>query len=254
MINKINTSCKDCIFAEYAGITQVTCTTGELDNMREHGIQILEAFDDEKEFYVINKTKCLYHRPKEWPLANTTLEKQVEHILKCIRIVYEVIIIANDSLEDIQTTIDSALSQTLPPKQITIIRKHTCKILPSQLYNICKNLPVKWKVENCIRTSPDDIELLDMVIPFSTNPICAMFYAGFEIPLTTFEQINYAIHEEFLHMTLLIPNSTGNGLVIPSFIHKCYQGSYQKPFIQKLKDDECPYLIPITQVVKNFPV
>lgn len=253
MISKINTSCKDCIFAIYEGITQTGCKTGELDKMRDHGIQILEAYDNDKEFFVINKTKCLYNRPKEWPLANGTLEEQVAHILKCIRIIYEIIIVANDNIDDLKLTINSALAQTLPPKQITIIRRHECKILPSELYHLCKDLPLKWKVENCIRTSPDNIELLDMIIPFSTNPICAMFYAGFEIPLTTFEQINYQIHENFLRMTLVMPNSTGNGLVVPAFIHKCYQGSYQKSLIEKLKDDECPYLIPITQIVENFP-
>ena len=253
MINKIHTACKDCIFAEYINITQTGCKIGELDKLRNHGIEIVEAYDNDKEFFIINKTKCLYCRGKDWSLANTTLEKQVAHIKKCIQIVYEIIIVANDNIEDLELTIRSALEQTVPPKQITILRKNNCKILPSQLYYLCTTLPIKWKVENCIRISDDDVELLDIIIPFSQNPMCAMFYAGFKIPETTFEEINYQLHENFLRMTLLMPNSTGNGLVIPSFIHKRYQGSYNSPFIQKLKDDECPYLVPITQVVKNFP-
>lgn len=257
MINQIHTSCKDCIFATYNGITQIGCKTGELDKMKKHGIEILEVFDEEKEFYVINKTKCTYMCTKGWKLENEPLQTQIIHIKSLLKIVYELIIIVNvnDNIEDVKVTVDSALNQTLPPTYITIIRLHESKILPSTLYSFAQTITGKvkdWKVQNCIRTG-DHIELLDIVIPFSKAPISALFYAGFDIPKDTFEQINYALHEKFLQITLLLPNSTGNGLFIPNAIHKVYQGSYQAPFLQKLKDDKCPYLIPITEVVKNFP-
>ena len=50
------TSCKDCKFAIYEGKTQTGCEAGRAEIYMEKGMA-LEAYDKDKEFYVIN-TLC----------------------------------------------------------------------------------------------------------------------------------------------------------------------------------------------------
>ena len=39
------TSCKDCVFADYEGVTQTGCSRGKLDIFKDRKIPIVEAED-----------------------------------------------------------------------------------------------------------------------------------------------------------------------------------------------------------------
>lgn len=56
----IKTNCKECVFAIYNDKTQVSC---EFDRIKKFGTKVVEAYDDDKEFYVID-TLCCYYRDK----------------------------------------------------------------------------------------------------------------------------------------------------------------------------------------------
>ena len=58
----IQTSCKDCAFAIYKDNTQVSCAANRI---KLFGSNVIEAFDNEKEFYVINRF-CNYYRKSTW--------------------------------------------------------------------------------------------------------------------------------------------------------------------------------------------
>jgi hypothetical protein len=60
----LTTSCKDCVFAQYDGNTQTGCAADRLDLFRDQGY-IIEAYDEEKEFYVID-CFCNYYRTPKW--------------------------------------------------------------------------------------------------------------------------------------------------------------------------------------------
>lgn len=55
-----NTNCKNCIFAIYDGNTQTGCSQNRLEKF-----ETIEAYDLEKEFYVV-KGFCNYYRPTTW--------------------------------------------------------------------------------------------------------------------------------------------------------------------------------------------
>ena len=58
-INAVHTPCKNCVFAIYDNITQTNCALHYLDIYRDKDIEILEAYDNDKEFYIINNKKCI---------------------------------------------------------------------------------------------------------------------------------------------------------------------------------------------------
>lgn len=65
------TSCKDCLFAIYNGNTQIGCEANRIEKFKNH---VIEAYDDEKEFYVLNRL-CNLYRFKSWNNGEKDLEK-----------------------------------------------------------------------------------------------------------------------------------------------------------------------------------
>ena len=51
----VTTSCCDCVFAEYVGDTQTDCSMGRLEKFRKNGTTVLEAHNEDKEFYVVER-------------------------------------------------------------------------------------------------------------------------------------------------------------------------------------------------------
>lgn len=60
---KIQTSCKECLFAVYGDKTQIGCQFDKLNKFDNNNI--IEAYDDEKEFYVIDRL-CNHYRDNKW--------------------------------------------------------------------------------------------------------------------------------------------------------------------------------------------
>jgi hypothetical protein len=63
---KLQTSCKNCAFAQYDGKTQVGC---DADRISKFNDLVIEAYDNDREFYVIN-TFCNYYRGPSWDTDN----------------------------------------------------------------------------------------------------------------------------------------------------------------------------------------
>lgn len=81
-INTIHTPCKSCVFAKYDNNTQNGCELNYLDKYRTKNASILEAYDDEKEFYIINGKKCMGYRENKWfkqfNLENSDIESKIK--------------------------------------------------------------------------------------------------------------------------------------------------------------------------------
>ena len=84
-IPAIHTSCKKCVFAIYDNITQTGCHLDYIAKYREKNISILEAYDEQKEFYVIGDKKCPGYREDSWFKDNNlTIEEKIDKIKKDI--------------------------------------------------------------------------------------------------------------------------------------------------------------------------
>lgn len=62
--NNYETACKECLFAIYDGKTQTGCTLGRIEKFQDLE-QVIDAYDDSKEFYVI-KGICNAVRQSGW--------------------------------------------------------------------------------------------------------------------------------------------------------------------------------------------
>lgn len=64
--NIVETVCKECVWAEYEGKTQVDCKLGRLAKFRTQGTLVAEVYDDDKEFFVIENRVCNACRNSNW--------------------------------------------------------------------------------------------------------------------------------------------------------------------------------------------
>ena len=252
-ISKIHTPCKYCVFAIYDENTQTDCAIKELNYYRQHGAEIIEVYDNDKEFYVINGYRCLYHRNHNW--AATKTEPYLEHIYEEIKMRYQAIVVANQSLVDIEITVQSLANQELPPIHISVIRPKHSIISPRQITELLQTTGIEWRVENMMNPNLKIENHIDIIIDFVPKPNYAVFQAGFIVPAQTFSYINDKIIKRELSYFTLLPNDGGNGFITSYYLHKNFQGNKGYSLIEKLKEDEkCSKLIqPIYEVLPFFP-
>jgi hypothetical protein len=65
-IHPVHTSCQGCAFAVMAGSEQTGCRLGRLAAFARHGAEVVEAYNQEGEFFVVSGRKCNAFRDKDW--------------------------------------------------------------------------------------------------------------------------------------------------------------------------------------------
>lgn len=126
-ISAIHTPCKNCVFAQYNNITQTGCFLGYLDRYKNMGTEILEVYDQEKEFYVLNDKKCIGYRENKWftqfGLDRASIEAKIKKYLDNEYIRYMVVINLREMNLGILENICRGLSTApVKPQKIIIIR------------------------------------------------------------------------------------------------------------------------------------
>jgi hypothetical protein len=129
---EIKTNCKNCQCAIYEGNTQTSCT---FDRIKGFGDSVIEAYDDEKEFYVI-KRFCNYYRSPKWNDANLDLNK-IKHESA---ISFDVIIVCDDLTEesDVNNLLDIVAQSNYYKDKINIALVHSSRVSTNVRKNILK--------------------------------------------------------------------------------------------------------------------
>lgn len=126
-IQAVHTPCKQCVFATYDNITQIGCALNYLDKYRFNNIDILEAYDEDKEFYVINGKKCLGYRENKWfeqfDLQNSSLEDKIAKYNETNSLNYTAImnlqVLSHDEFDSLCQQLANC---TIKPKRLVLIR------------------------------------------------------------------------------------------------------------------------------------
>lgn len=71
---KIQTNCKACVFSVYDGNTQTGCLHNRIEKFQPN---VIEAYDNDKEFYVINGM-CNLYRNSRWNSGDPNIDKAFE--------------------------------------------------------------------------------------------------------------------------------------------------------------------------------
>lgn len=163
--------CKLCCFAKYEGITQTDCYLGFIDKYRNNNIEIIEAYDEDKEFYVINGKKCFGYKEENYfksrNLENSSLDEKIAYVKEKLKINYVVVVnIKKFSLTELSNIFEAINKLNIKPKNIILVRYQDEK--NSYPYQQLKTLldtkinDIKWRIqtiidseepyENCLHT------------------------------------------------------------------------------------------------------
>lgn len=177
VINAIHTPCKKCVFAKYDNITQVGCYLDLIDKYRSKDVEILEAYDKQKEFYIINKKKCYGYKEDKYfelrDLGESSLEEKIDYIKKTFIINYVAVInIKQYSLEQLDEIIGLLVSCEVPPKKIVLIRYEA----DARRYDfdsikklLDKHNPKEWRVQSILDNDSDYLNVLHQTTNISKN-------------------------------------------------------------------------------------
>lgn len=94
----IRTNCKNCVFAKYDGNTQIGCVHDRINKFRQLPENndlfqyVVEAYDEENEFFVVNRLCTLYRDKNIWNNGISDKEKALEEV----KITFDVLINCNN--------------------------------------------------------------------------------------------------------------------------------------------------------------
>ncbi len=168
-----NTSCKACVFAEYDDITQVGCEAHQLEKFRETA-EVIEAYDEEKEFFVIKGMTCQFHRPQNWKYAKAT--NRLEQARDEIKLDYDVTIIVDEAHKSVLPTIETLMKQSKRPNRINIVVVDPTIEFDRETVLGCS---VPWTVETRIENEhAADRNYLRNIIRKQKSPLVCYVKAG----------------------------------------------------------------------------
>lgn len=153
MSPRIITSCKQCSFALYneGGITQYGCSAnGMLQKYKDIGV-VVEAYDEDKEFFIINGYQCMFKRSLLWYNKNANKPNLYLAALNEIPFAYHVVVINRDNMLTEQT-LDNIATFDIKPKKITVIRPYGALTDGSIIQKKLTSLNIPWKLESILNS------------------------------------------------------------------------------------------------------
>lgn len=171
-ISKVHTACKDCAFSVYEGITQTGCALDYISKYKEKGTEVLEVYDNDKEFYVLNDKKCLGYRENKWftqyNLEHAPLEDKITKFNELNHIQYLLLIdLKNfnvDTLEQLKKGINDCI---IKPEKIIFVRYQSSKLFPYDiLKQFCDDAGIKgkWRIQTMVDDDMSNMDILHNTI------------------------------------------------------------------------------------------
>jgi hypothetical protein len=174
-INAVHTPCKKCVFAKYDEKTQTGCNLGYLDIYRSKDTEILEAFDNDLEFFIINDKKCPGYRENQWfaqwGMEHSSIEEKISKFRELNKLNYLLVInfkLIGESIEDIDNLKNSLKSLSIIPQKLVFVRSSsggettTYGSINKLMKDVRINCP--WRIQSMMDDSISNENILHSII------------------------------------------------------------------------------------------
>ncbi len=229
MTTKIVTSCKECKFAIYDGKTQTGCEFDLFDKYRKAGIEVLEAYDEDLEFNVIDRI-CVYSRH----ISSKTTKEQV---LEQVKVKYQVIISLNDNdIDKFSICLDSILNQKIQPVHVTILKPYGIDVEPFKYTKMLMRSGLQWRYEDCINPEFTEADLIDSSLDIVAMPYYVVLRQYGKLPIDFSDKFDYLVNKQFRIFSYM---HFDNIEVFPTIYHKQLNGNaFGELLSQKIMNDK----------------
>jgi hypothetical protein len=246
-INPIHTSCKDCVFSLYDNITQTDCALNYISKYREKNVEILEAYDDQKEFYIINDKKCLGYRENKWfekfSMENATIEAKIEKFRETNYIDYLMLIdLKNFDGKKFDRLKDAVKSCDIKPKKMIFVRYQSCKIFHfDKIKEFFDNIETncKWRIQTMVDDSLTNADILHNVVNLNKGYRFVVSINNFTNDINNIiNKANSIVYDELDHLTA-IRNTDSSAVLFSAPSYRWSIVVQQKSIL----DDENNYIV-----------
>tara|TARA_R110002110_G_scaffold37253_6_gene123267 strand:- start:6082 stop:6978 length:897 start_codon:yes stop_codon:yes gene_type:complete len=235
------TSCKNCVFSiENEEGNQTGCKLGRIEKYRERGVTIVEARNEESEFYGI-ETWCNAYRGEPWGIANKD-----EDLISLVKLEttpnVSFIVLVKDSVDGFEKTIDSILNQN-EAKTARIVVAHggrEADVDYLELIHKCNDLlggKIDYKVQNLMPDMSQE-EIIDEAFDNLVNGYYSIVECGKEVPEDLIQVLHRNLHDELKNVGLVKAHDGINGLTVQCVLHKFLVGNNGASIETKLKEGE----------------
>jgi hypothetical protein len=248
MINEVHTICKNCGFSQWDGNTQIGCSKNRLEILKAAGVEILQAYDDDKEFDIVNGKYCIYSRSNSWiEKHKDNIDGQLE---KELQFKYNAIInFNNESIFELEKTVKSLNNQERLPARITVVRPSSSKTMPSTIAKLFTHSLTPWRIQNLIENE-NFLSGVDMVVKSLQIPYYSLFNSGFELTDTAFfKKLEVMSNDHNLQFVYLNGDANNNGTTVQKIFHDLYLGNKTITLEEKILEDkiECQNIYQLLQ-------
>lgn len=243
-INSIHTSCKDCVFAIYEDKTQINCALQYIELYKSKNIEILEAYDNDKEFFIINGKKCMGHRENNWfdqfNMKDADLSEKIAKYNETNILNYIIIIdlknLNLDQLDDICLQISQCKVQ---PKKVIFIRHiDNEKSFPyDKIENILKKYEPKyiWRIQTILDDSLTDKNILDNIALLNNKVRFMLYITNYNSDIKNVVEVtDNKVHQK-LEQFNVISNKDKNCMIFSTIVYR-FENFHGKDLLQDMNN------------------
>ncbi len=245
-VNPVHTACRGCIFAVVDGKTQMGCTFhNRLEKFRALG-SVVEVYDAELEFSVVNGRYCTAYRNEEY-LKNLTLQPGTlvsDVVRKEMSTRLDYVIVVNDSTipEKLAESVASIYRQTLKPHLVVLASNQT-KWRMHKLVSMMEKLAgenANWQVVNLVLRKDNgallpDSRAVDEAVLKCQGHFYVRINSGVKLPWKFAEQIDKYVTDELGQFSVLEGTESLPAEVVQNAFHQFAKGNETIPV--KTPDD-----------------
>jgi hypothetical protein len=223
-IKAVHTSCKDCVFATYENKTQVGCAFGRLDAYKRRfgKAAVAAAYDDDKEFFIVNGHACGAKR--HCPPEPFNVQSLVRHVRQELTAKVDFVVMVKPG-DDIIKTVESIKAQTVPAFSVVFLPESKDVSVPSLHMGMREVAAgMTWSVTSIKERAkdgsfPDRGRLLDLVTDKMKGHFYTVLSAGATVPPDFIEKIDRAVTDELATFMVVRPEH-GEGLTVAHGFHR----------------------------------
>ncbi len=233
-----DTRCKSCTFAVYNDITQTSCELNKLEMHKKNGLKIIEAYDKQKEFYVIEGRICPFFRDDKWRknIRHLTTEKTEEIINNENTIKYQILLWENDDL-DINKALKIIEQLNSQPKHIIILLRQDTKYNTEVIAEWIKD-PLVSVRHNQLEETDNFYTSVKNALYMTKQPFTILWQKNIELEPTIFEDMSHKIIYEGLRFAFACsPNE--ELFLIPRKVLNHYLSNDKENFLETMKTEQC---------------
>lgn len=227
-IKPVHTACKKCIFAEWEKNTQTGCFFNRTSKFDD----VLEVYDDDSEFFVINGRKCNYFKEGETnePLQDLALKLINKHKVRVTLFVYVV------DLNQLAKIIHQINAQNHQFEKVYFVDYNKTGYELNALLRIF-SISCDWQI-----IYPLEGFNLDEIPPFILNKANGLFTVwktgNVDMPPNWVSFIDKKINEEVKQICLIKGNNNCHSGFTTMKIMMVNSGIYSFSHLEKFLDDE----------------